>query len=150
MRLFRSPLDEMEPATLYRVLKLRTDTFVVEQRCPYPELDGRDLEPGALHLWACEGDHVAAALRVLRDPAALRIGRVVAHPRDRGSGVARQIFQFALDTCRELDPAAPVVLDAQAPLTRWYGSFGFTPAGPEYVEDGIPHVPMRLEPRPAP
>ncbi|WP_018118243.1 GNAT family N-acetyltransferase [Corynebacterium mastitidis] len=150
MRLLRSPLEEMEPATLYRVLKLRADAFVVEQRCPFPELDGRDLEPGALHLWAADGERVAAALRVLREPTALRIGRVVAHPDHRGSGVARRLFSFGVDTCRELDPGAPVVLDAQAPLTRWYGSFGFRPAGPEYVEDGIPHVPMRLEPRPAP
>ena len=43
--------SELDTATLYALLKLRVDVFVVEQECPYPELDGRDLEPETLHLW---------------------------------------------------------------------------------------------------
>jgi ElaA protein len=44
----------------------------------------------------------------------------------------------------------PSVLDAQAHLVRFYGRFGYEQTGPEYLEDGIPHVPMaRAAPLPA-
>lgn len=138
-----APLAQMDPAALYRVLQLRTDVFVVEQECPYPELDGRDLEPDALQLWASDGDRVVAALRILRDADALRIGRVVAHPDHRGSGLARRLFGFALDRCGERSPGLAIVLDAQEPLQGWYESFGFAKVGDVFQEDGIPHVPMR-------
>src|SRR5689334_11657896 len=59
-----APTAHLDAATLYRILALRTDVFVVEQHCPYPELDGRDLEPGTVHLWAARGRDVLATLRV--------------------------------------------------------------------------------------
>jgi ElaA protein len=37
-----------------------------------------------------------------------------------------------------------VVLDAQTPLAGWYATLGFTADGDEFLEDGIPHTPMRL------
>lgn len=153
-------LAEMHPVTLYQLLRLRCDVFVVEQHCPYPELDGRDLEAGSLMVWATHSngedlsadaageatdDEVVAVLRILRDEAALRIGRVAVHPSLRGSGLATRFFEFALTTCRTIAPELPIVLDAQEPLTEWYGRFGFVPAGASFVEDGIPHVPMRRE-----
>lgn len=161
---------EMHPVTLYQLLQLRTDVFVVEQQCPYPELDGRDLEPGSLMVWAetaaatkneneskAAGEpQVIATLRILHDltgdvtperqaAKVLRIGRVTAHPAHRGSGLARQIFQFGLEQCDRVAPGLAIVLDAQEPLESWYGSFGFTRTGPTFVEDDIPHIPMRRE-----
>ena len=69
--------SDLDAGTLYRILQLRVDVFVVEQQCPYLELDGRDLEPGARWLWATEGGAVIATLRILReDRATARIGRV--------------------------------------------------------------------------
>jgi len=41
----------LNTTTLYALLRLRVDVFVVEQQCAYPELDGRDLEPRARHYW---------------------------------------------------------------------------------------------------
>ena len=40
-------------------------------------------------------------------------------------------------------PGRDVVLDAQTPLAGWYASLGFAVDGEEFLEDGIPHVPMR-------
>lgn len=149
-----SPLADMHPAVLYRVLQLRTDVFVVEQSCPYPELDGRDLEPGSLMVWASEepgsGSEsasrtdaaVVAVLRILRDESALRIGRVAAHTSQRGTGLAVRLFGFALEECARVAPELPIVLDAQEPLESWYERNGFTRSGETFVEDGIPHVPM--------
>jgi ElaA protein len=134
----------IDPLTLYAILRLRVEVFVVEQSCPYPELDGRDLEPGAELFWATDGPDVLATLRVLHDTdGALRVGRVATACVARSRGVASRLMQEALERCAELDPFAPVVLDAQSHLARWYARFGFDIAGEEFEEDGIPHVPMR-------
>ena len=146
----RAPVAQLDPRTLYGILRVRVDVFVVEQDAPYADLDGRDLEPGAELLWAADGADVVATLRVLRDPdGALRIGRVATAARARGHGVASELMRRALARCVELDARAPVVLDAQAHLADWYGRFGFLVAGVAFAEDGIPHVPMRRTPTPA-
>lgn len=148
--LYRARLAEMAPTTLYRLLTLRVAVFVVEQRAAYPDLDGRDVEEGAELHWAEEGGpgdrEVVSTLRLLREPGALRIGRVATAPSTRGRGVAAELMRAAVERCAQLDAAAPVLLDAQAHLAPWYARFGFTVAGPGFEEDGIPHLPMRREP----
>jgi ElaA protein len=132
---------QMDPGTLYRVLKLRVDVFVVEQRCPYPELDGRDLEPGTRQLWVERDGEVLVTLRLLTESGRqARIGRVATAPAARSQGLARRLMLRALELAGDQD----VVLDAQTYLEAWYTQFGFGRVGPDYVEDGIPHVPMRL------
>lgn len=133
---------ELDAATLYALLKLRVDVFVVEQRSPYPELDGRDMEAGTRHLWVSDADAAPplAYVRTLAEAdGSTRIGRVATAPEARGKGLARQLVVAALD----LAPGTTHVLDAQRYLVGFYEGLGFTPSGPEYVEDGIPHVPMR-------
>lgn len=140
----RSTLQDTDPATVYRMMRLRLQVFVVEQGCPYEDLDGRDLEPGAELLWAADGLRVLSTVRVLHDPdGALRIGRVATDPAARSQGLAAQLMRKAVERCTELDPAAPILLGAQAHLAEWYARFGFAVDGPPYDEDGIPHVPMR-------
>lgn len=132
---------ELDAATLYALLRLRVDVFVVEQRCPYPELDGRDPEPATRHLWLERDGAPVAYLRVLAEPdGAARIGRVVVAPGARGAGLAGRLLTAALAMVGERECR----LDAQAPLVGLYARFGFTATGPEHLEDGIPHVPMRL------
>jgi ElaA protein len=131
---------DLDAATLYALLRLRVDVFVVEQRCPYPELDGRDTEPDTRHVWIDGDDGPVAYLRMLADTGgAVRIGRVVVAAPARGAGLAAALMTAAL----ELTENRPCVLHAQAHLAGYYAGLGFAPTGPEYVEDGIPHVPMR-------
>ena len=140
MHVHDARLRDLDPATLYRILQLRTDVFVVEQDCPYPELDGRDLETDARQLWIEHDGTVRATLRLLTDPDGnRRIGRVATRQDARGEGLAALLMTHAL----ELSVGHDVVLEAQTYLTRWYAGFGFVPDGAEYVEDGIPHLPMR-------
>lgn len=135
---------ELDAPTLYGLLRLRVDVFVVEQQCPYPELDGRDTEPGTRHVWLAESGEPVAYLRVLTEPGgALRIGRVCVARKARGTGAARVLMRAALD----LVGSQLSTLEAQSYLVGFYTGFGYQPCGPEYVEDGIPHVPMR---RPTP
>jgi ElaA protein len=132
--------DELDARTAYDVWRLRQDVFVVEQECPYPDLDGRDLEPGTRHVLLREDDRLLGYGRVLDDGAVWRIGRVVLAREARGRGLADPLLEAALDAC----PDRPVVMAAQSPLRGWYERFGFEVDGPEFLDDGIPHLPMRL------
>lgn len=134
---------EIDPVALYRILWLRVGVFVVEQEAAYPEIDGRDIEPGAELMWAEDAGAVVSTLRILRDIENLRIGRVATAPAVRGQGVAAELIRRAIVRCGEIDPAMPVDLDAQAQLAGWYARFGFEVSGDAFVEDGIRHLPMR-------
>lgn len=135
-----APLAELDPGTVYAILALRSAVFVVEQDCVYLDPDGRDLEPDARQLWAENAGAVVATLRLLRDPGPVaRIGRVVTAASARGGGVAATLVRRAI----ELAGPVEIVLDAQSHLAGWYARLGFAVDGPEFVEDGIPHVPMR-------
>jgi ElaA protein len=138
---------DLDLVTAYRLWALRSDVFVVEQDCPYLDLDGRDLEPGTRHLWVERAGAPVATLRVLDDAegdgGALRIGRVATARAWRGRGLAALLVSSVLEAAGERD----VVLDAQSHLVDWYAGFGFAPSGRGFVEDGIPHTPMRRESR---
>lgn len=133
---------ELDAATLYGLLRLRADVFVVEQQCAYPDLDGRDTEPATRHLWY-ERDRVPVAyLRILdHDGPVARIGRVATAKDSRGLGLANQLMAAALAVIGN----RPVTLDAQSNVVSLYERHGFRVTGPEFVEDGIAHVPMRRE-----
>jgi ElaA protein len=130
---------DLDPVTAYRLWALRSAVFVVEQDCPYLDLDGRDLEPLTLHLWMEEDGAPVATLRLLDDGDTLRIGRVATAARARGRGLAARLMTAALEVAGE----RVVVLDAQSHLVDWYAAFGFAPSGPGFLDDGIPHTPMR-------
>jgi ElaA protein len=130
----------LDVATAYAVWRLRQEVFVVEQACAYPDLDGRDREAGTRHVVLRVGGAVRGYARVLDDGSEWRIGRVLLERSVRGRGLADVLLRAALEVAGGRD----VVLDAQTPLAGWYAAAGFVVAGPEFVEDGIPHVPMRL------
>jgi ElaA protein len=140
----RAAWAELDPVTLHEIVRLRVDVFVVEQACAYPELDGRDVDPTTEHVWTGLPERpVAAYLRVLADPDGVRrVGRVVTAAPARGAGLAATLVADVV--ARHGDQ--PLVLDAQAYLARWYERYGFAATGPQFLEDGIPHVPMRREP----
>jgi ElaA protein len=139
----------LDASTLYRILVLRSAVFVVEQNCVYLDPDGRDLEPNARQVWIERDGDVVATLRLLVDPtdgatdnateAPIRIGRVATRADCRGAGLAAALVRRALEICE----GRVVVLSAQTYLADWYARFGFVVDGPEFLDDGIPHVPMR-------
>lgn len=141
----RSAAAELNARTLYHLLRLRVDVFVVEQDCAYPELDGRDLEPDAEQWWVEAEGRPVATLRTLVDLDARRIGRLATHADHRGSGYAAALVRAAV----EAFGGSRIALDAQSHLAAWYEQFGFVVDGPEFVEDGIGHVPMLRDPQSA-
>jgi ElaA protein len=139
MRVVTSDVDGLGVRTAYDVWRLRQQVFVVEQDCPYPDLDGRDLEAATRHVVLLDDDAVVGTLRVLDDGDAVRIGRVVVAPAARGRGLAALMMAEAMALCGDRE----VRLDAQTGLTGFYEAYGFAVTGPEFDEDGIMHVPMR-------
>lgn len=128
--------DELTAAQLHAILKLRVDVFVVEQKCPYPEIDGHDLLPSTRHFWV---DGFGSYLRVLAESdGAGRIGRVCTAADARGGGRSARLMQAALDS----GPERNWVLDAQTYVQGFYAKFGFQAEGEPFDEDGIPHITM--------
>ncbi len=143
VELIVKPFPALSPQELYEILRLRVDVFVVEQHCPYPELDGKDLD--ALHLFLWDEAGVHAYLRLLPpgvsfDSASL--GRVVT--RDRGRGLGRRILDTGVEKARRLGYSS-LTIEAQSYARGFYEQVGFRQTGPEFLEDGIPHIPMRLD-----
>jgi len=146
VRVLVAGFDELPVRTAYDVWRLRQQVFVVEQDCPYPDLDGRDLEDPTRHLVLLDDeDAVIGTLRVLDDGGWSRIGRVVVAPAARGRGLAAVMMDEAMALCGDRE----VRLDAQIGLTTFYEGYGFVVTGPEFDEDGVMHVPMAREGRPS-
>jgi ElaA protein len=140
--LHSAPGDEITVAQLYPLLTLRSEVFVVEQECPYQDLDGRDLLPTTTHLWWQPADEPDGYLRLLRDPdGSHRIGRVCTTKRTRGTGLGALLMKAAMEHIG--DEAA--VLEAQTYAQRFYSRFGFVAIGEPYFEDRIEHITMRRD-----
>jgi ElaA protein len=141
--LHRSWAKDLDTTTLYELLKLRVEVFVIEQACPYPELDGRDLLKETRHFWLEGADgEVISTLRLMEEHAGgekvFRIGRVCTRRTARGHGHGHRLLDAALAEVGDY----PCRIDAQTYLEEMYSHHGFVRAGEEFLEDGVPHVPM--------
>lgn len=135
--------DQLSLQELYTMLTLRTNVFVVEQACPYPEVDGKD--PNCLHLLGTINGELVAYLRIL--PAGLiydevSIGRVVIKPSHRGKGLGRLMMEQAIHCITNEWKESQIKIGAQAYLEKFYQSLGFEPVSEVYLEDDIPHLDM--------
>ncbi|EHS53227.1 GCN5-related N-acetyltransferase [Rhizobium sp. PDO1-076] len=136
-------LEDFSALELHDLLKMRVDVFVVEQKCPYPEIDGKDKH--ALHLRLMQDNDLLAAARIFAPAEAAgpaKIGRVVVSPAHRGKRLGDAVMREAITLCEERFPACTIALSAQSHLKAFYASFGFEACSAEYLEDGIPHVDM--------
>ena len=139
--------NDLTTAQLYELLRLRVDVFVVEQTCPYPELDGKDCHEGVYHLIGTKNNEMVACARLL--PAGVSytnpsIGRVATKETARGNGLGHELISQALILCEELWPGETIDIGAQEHLSHFYQKHGFNVISDMYLEDDIPHVDMRL------
>ena len=144
MRLCVKKFDELTTDELYQILKLRVNVFVVEQCCPYPELD--DCDQKAVHVWLEDEDGIEACLRILdRNIKSewVTIGRVIAVKRRAGLGT--RILQAGIRVAKECFEAESVYLEAQTYARAFYEKQGFRVISEEFPEDGIAHVKMLLD-----
>lgn len=136
--------QELTREQLYSILKLRVEIFVVEQNCPYPELDDEDQK--SIHFFYEEGEIIIAYLRIIPTQADnIRIGRVVTHKDFRGQSLSSKLMETAMEFIKENHSNKKIMLSAQEYLQAFYARFGFEPVSNMYLEDGIPHVDMEFK-----
>ncbi|MFN7250192.1 MAG: GNAT family N-acetyltransferase [Anaerobacillus sp.] len=134
---------ELTNDQLYTLLKERINIFVVEQNCPYPELD--DLDQNSYHLFFEKEGEVMAYCRIL--PKGLKydevsVGRVIVKEAYRRKGIASELMKRAIEFVQSELNETEIKIQAQDHLRQFYRSFGFKPISETYLEDGIPHVDM--------
>ena len=135
--------DELSTIELHQIIKARIEVFVVEQNCPYPEVDGSD--PKAIHLWAENEGEVIAYCRIFEPGikySECSIGRVLTHQNFRKLNLGKILMRFAISTIEARFQKATIRISAQDYLLPFYKEFGFTPTGNSYLEDSIPHSEM--------
>ena len=144
MQFFVKHFNELTTAELYAILRLREAVFIVEQNCPFPEIDGKD--QNAYHLWFEDRGEIVAYARVLDRGVSFEtpaVGRVISMRRREGLGSL--ILEEGIRIAREKFSAEAVTLEAQTYAKAFYERAGFIQVSDEFLEDGIPHILMRLD-----
>ncbi|MEG1787528.1 MAG: GNAT family N-acetyltransferase [Citrobacter sp.] len=140
--------SELTVPELYALLKLRCEVFVVEQTCPYQDIDGDDLVGENRHILGWQDNQLVAYARILKsedDFSPVVIGRVIVSSQVRGEKLGYTLMEKTVSACQKQWPDKALYLGAQAHLQAFYARFGFTPVTEIYDEDGIPHVGMAKE-----
>ncbi|MTD40226.1 GNAT family N-acetyltransferase [Erwinia sp. CPCC 100877] len=132
--------SELTAKEFYEVVKLRTAVFVVEQNCPYQEVD--DADEYAWHTWLIEGAELVGYTRIMDLGSTVTFGRVLINADYRKRNLGTRLVAETLNVIAEKYPGRPIKISAQAHLIDFYGSFGFEVVSEVYLEDGIAHVDM--------
>lgn len=136
--------SELSTEELYSIMELRVAVFVVEQKCPYPEIDGLDRD--AIHVWLEEDGKILAYLRVMDrgvESEYVSIGRLLAAERRKGYG--SRVLSEGIRVAKEYFGADKIYLEAQVYAKGLYEKQGFRAVSDEFLLDGIPHVKMLLD-----
>ena len=140
--------NQLSADDLYEILKLRSNVFVVEQNCVYPDLDEKDRHPQTMHVALKDKDEqLMAYARILPPNLSYpqpSIGRIVVDADYRNKGLARKIVQAAIELIQQHWPEQDIQIGAQEYLLAFYQSMGFENHSEMYLEDGIPHRDMLL------
>lgn len=130
------------------IIAIRIEAFVVEQNCPYQDLDGKDKK--CYHAFCRDGKgNIISTARIV--PPGLiydspAIGRVVIQEEFRGSGLGHDLMEECMKFCFLEFGETPIKISAQKHLENYYAKHQFASTGKEYLEDGIPHVEMLYTP----
>jgi ElaA protein len=140
------PFNELTSAELYAIMRLRNEVFVLEQNCVYQDADDKD-QP-SWHLAGWDGQALVAYTRIIPPGTCYEsasIGRVVVSPAYRNMGMGRILMTVSIDKTFDLFNGSSIEIGAQLYLQSFYQSLGFIVSGPQYLEDGIPHIQMQLK-----
>jgi ElaA protein len=137
---------ELSTLELYQLLQLRAEVFVVEQNCPYLDMDDKDQK--SFHVLGYDNDRLVACTRLVPRGVSYElepsIGRVVTHPSVRKLGYGKLLMEYSIKETQKRFNSNVIVIGAQQYLDQFYRNLGFVPEGDMYLEDNIPHMTMRL------
>ena len=138
---YKKYLPELDTLEFYKILKLRIDTFVVEQERMYHELDEKDLK--AVHIFHVnEQEEVDAYARVFVEDGKVVFGRLVTAPSARGKGLGSRLVEEILNLCTEKWPEKMIEIEAQEQVVGLYEKFGFVTQGDPFIFESTPHIKM--------
>ncbi|MET2986431.1 GNAT family N-acetyltransferase [Aureibaculum conchae] len=146
MQWFLKTFNELTLDEFHSIIKLRIDVFVVEQNCPYPELDNKDQI--SYHFFCKENNKVIAYTRIFKPNDyyyEAAFGRVAVHQDFRKQKLGKKLIKKTIEETYKLFGKVSIKIGGQTYLKKFYESFGFKQVGAEYLEDGIPHVYMILK-----
>ena len=135
--------SELTTVELYEILRSRAEIFVVEQNCVYQDLDAVDYE--SIHVFSEENGRVTSYLRIFQkkdEENTIQIGRVLTL--EHGKGLGTKLLEEGLKSAKTKYPGYEIYIEAQVYAIGYYEKFGFKVTSEEFLEDGIPHVQMRL------
>lgn len=138
-------IDELTAKELCKIMEERVKVFVVEQECPYQEVDDQDYDAHHLMLKDEHGNFVGYTRIMDKDETHATFGRVLVLKDFRGNHYGRQLVQATIDETKKLFPDKKIQIQAQAYLQKFYESFGFKPISAVYLEDNIPHLDMVMD-----
>ena len=141
MEIFVKSFKELDKTDLYEILRLRVEVFVVEQNCPYPEIDGKDYD--AIHIYLEDEGQILAYARVYEEGGEVHLGRVIAKERRQGYGSL--ILKEAIEAAKKFYQAKQIHIEAQTYAKNLYKKVGFVEDSEVFLLDGIEHIKMVLE-----
>ncbi len=136
--------NELTPRELVTIFKERTSVFVVEQTCYYQEVDDEDYQCFHVRILDDQTNELMAYARIMPKKDSVTFGRVLVVEKFRRQGLGNQLLKAVLDYISTHFPGLDVEIEAQAYLTKFYGSFGFKQTSEIYLLDNIPHCQMKL------
>ncbi|MCP8618127.1 GNAT family N-acetyltransferase [Salirhabdus salicampi] len=145
MQWMKKSFQQLSNNELYAILKERVDVFVVEQECPYPEIDNVDQD--AIHYYLQIGERIAAYCRLIPSGTKFEeasVGRVIVNRDFRGNGYARTMLKNAILILLKDWGETSIKIQAQLYLEEFYQSVGFQTVSEPYMYDGILHIDMIL------
>lgn len=142
---YHKHFKNLSTTELYQILQLRNEVFIVEQNCPFQDLDDKDNKCYHLMGFDTDSQKVMAYTRIV--PAGISydeasIGRVVTAPLARGNGIGKQLMKNSIELLEELYGGISIKIGAQLYLKKYYESFDFQQIEEVYLEDGIEHILM--------
>lgn len=136
--------NELTPRELVTIFKERTRVFVVEQTCYYQEVDDEDYQCFHVRILDDRTNELMAYARIMPKKDSVTFGRVLVVEKFRRQRLGSQLLKAVLDYISTHFPGLDVEIEAQAYLTKFYGSFGFKQTSEIYLLDNIPHCQMKL------
>jgi ElaA protein len=138
--------SQLSTNELFDIMKLRVDVFVVEQNCPYPELDAKDKLTTTVHLAGYIEGELALYTRLLDKNVSYNdcysIGRVIVAPSWRQARLGDLLMQKSIHEIGQHLGSGPIQIGAQYHLRKFYQKHGFVQCSEVYDEDGIEHIDM--------
>ncbi|HLS70714.1 MAG TPA: GNAT family N-acetyltransferase [Chitinophagaceae bacterium] len=143
MLIINKSWEELTCSELYAILQIRAQVFVVEQECPYLDLD--DMDQNSRHLFIIENQIIVAYIRIILEEKRFKIGRVATRKEYRSKGLASALMQAVMNWIKNQESDKKIQLSAQKHLVDFYAQWGFVSDGKTYLEVGIPHEDMEYQ-----